>query len=160
MSIATEITRLRNAKEAIKTSIINKGVAVSDTAKLDEYPNFIDNIKSGEKIDEYFETYTGGPFTYCIIKIPFKNTAKVNDMNYAFSGYTSLIEIPELDASNVVNIINCFFNCFKLTIFGGFKNLGQAYSTTASANNSAYTLNLSSCKNLTHESLILYHINY
>lgn len=47
MSIATEITRLRNAKEAIKTSIINKEVTVPDTATIDEYSSLIDSIQQG-----------------------------------------------------------------------------------------------------------------
>ena len=47
MTIANEITRINNAKAAIKQSIENKGVTVSDTAKLDEYPALIDSI-SGE----------------------------------------------------------------------------------------------------------------
>lgn len=44
MSIATEIQRLQNAKASIKSSIINKGVAVPDTAKLDDYSGYINNI--------------------------------------------------------------------------------------------------------------------
>ena len=47
MSIATEITRLRNAKEAIKTSIKNKGIEVADNKKLEEYSSLIDSIQQG-----------------------------------------------------------------------------------------------------------------
>lgn len=47
MSISTEFTRLQTAKENIKTSLQNKGVTVSDTAKLDEYSSLIDNIETG-----------------------------------------------------------------------------------------------------------------
>lgn len=48
MSIETEIERLQNAKASLKTSLINKGVEVSDTAKLDEYPALVDSISTGE----------------------------------------------------------------------------------------------------------------
>lgn len=47
MSIATEITRLQNAKASIKTSIENKGVTVPPATKLDGYSTLIDSIQSG-----------------------------------------------------------------------------------------------------------------
>lgn len=47
MSIATEITRLQNAKSAIKTSIEGKGVTVPSTTTLDGYSTLIDSISSG-----------------------------------------------------------------------------------------------------------------
>ena len=53
-----------------------------------------------------------------------------------------------------VNVQNDFYNCSALTNFGGFKNLGQAYSTTQSANYYEYKLDLSSCTKLTHDSLM------
>ena len=60
MSIASEITRLNNAKAAIKQSLANKGVEVSDEAKLDEYPALIDSIEVGSGgeggADPYYET--------------------------------------------------------------------------------------------------------
>lgn len=51
MSIATEITRLQNAKASIKTSIENKGVTVPSATKLDGYSTLIDAIPSGGGID-------------------------------------------------------------------------------------------------------------
>ena len=46
MSIASEITRLQNAKASIKTSIENKGVTVGD-GTLDTYASKIDAIETG-----------------------------------------------------------------------------------------------------------------
>lgn len=64
MSIATEITRLKNAKAALKESIEAKGVTVEDTAKLDEYPALVDSIPTGggggvEEKDVNFYDYDG-----------------------------------------------------------------------------------------------------
>ena len=64
MSIATEITRLRNAKAALKESIEAKGVTVEDSAKLDEYPALVDSIPQGggggvEGKDVNFYDYDG-----------------------------------------------------------------------------------------------------
>ena len=47
MSIATEITRLQNAKTAIKTSIEGKGVTVPSSTTLDGYSTLIDSISIG-----------------------------------------------------------------------------------------------------------------
>lgn len=47
MSIATEITRLQNAKSSIKTAIENKGITVPNTEKLDTYDGYISQISGG-----------------------------------------------------------------------------------------------------------------
>ena len=112
MTIANEITRINNAKAAIKQSIENKGVTVSDTAKLDEYPALIDSISVGSgdgdpSIWPYFfeiKTQNGTDFRYLFNSMQVKNedteiinkienldTSKVTDMSYAFGafGYSS-----------------------------------------------------------------------
>ena len=53
MSIATEYTRLKNAKEDIKASIIAKGIAVPDGTKLDGMSVMIDQISGSEPLAEY-----------------------------------------------------------------------------------------------------------
>ncbi len=47
MSIQSEITRLQNAKTALKTAIENKGVTVPINTKLDGYANLVDSIETG-----------------------------------------------------------------------------------------------------------------
>ena len=47
MSIATEITRLQNAKSSIKAAIENKGVDVPASATIDSYSNYIAQIEQG-----------------------------------------------------------------------------------------------------------------
>ena len=47
MSIATEITRLQQAKADIKTAIENKGVTVPSDATLDDYADLVDSISGG-----------------------------------------------------------------------------------------------------------------
>lgn len=50
MSIATEYTRLKNAKEDIKASITGKGVTVPDGTKFDGMSVLIDEITAADKI--------------------------------------------------------------------------------------------------------------
>ena len=47
MSIATEITRLNNAKASIKSAIEAKGVEVPQDAKIDIYADYIAQIPQG-----------------------------------------------------------------------------------------------------------------
>lgn len=47
MSIASEITRLQQAKADIKTAIENKGVTVPSSATLDDYADLVDSISGG-----------------------------------------------------------------------------------------------------------------
>lgn len=47
MSIATELTRLNNAKSALKSAIENKGVTVPSSTKLDGYASLVNSIPSG-----------------------------------------------------------------------------------------------------------------
>lgn len=47
MSIASEITRLSNAKDAIKTALEGKGVTVPSETKIDEYAELIGDIETG-----------------------------------------------------------------------------------------------------------------
>ena len=56
MSIFSEINRIKTAKDAIKQSIVAKGVAVDENAKLSAFPSLIDNIQTG--VEEIKDTYT------------------------------------------------------------------------------------------------------
>ena len=47
MSVASEITRLQNAKASLKTAIENKGVSVSSSALIDTYSTYVDAIPTG-----------------------------------------------------------------------------------------------------------------
>lgn len=87
-------------------------------------------------------------------EIPQYDTSNGYNFNYAF--YANSIEnIALLDLSSATNIANVLNpNSSNLKNIGGFKDLGKAYQTTESANYYAYTLNLSGCTNLTHESLM------
>ena len=218
MSIASEITRLQNAKASIKTSIENKGVTVGN-GTLDTYASKIDAIETGitptgtinitengtydvtdkasanvnveglkgtkieitkngtytpeepynafteveanveADVSEYFGNTlqiggtSGSALNQIIKKVPPLSISRPMS-NYLFYNCTSLETIPLIDMSISVNVQNDFYNCSALTNFGGFKNLGQLYSTTQSANYYEYKLDLSSCTKLTHDSLM------
>lgn len=82
------------------------------------------------------------------------DTSNVTNMYSMFQSCSNLITVPKLNASKVIVVSNIFGNCNNLTNLGGLENLGQAYDTTKSANYSSYTLDLSTSKKLTHDSLM------
>ena len=82
------------------------------------------------------------------------NTAKVTNMSFMFGNCYKLVNIPKLNANKVTSISSFASNCTSLTDFGGLENLGQAYSTTSSANYYNYKLDLSKSTALTEQSLI------
>lgn len=47
MSVASEITRIQNAKDSIKTAIESKGVSVPSNALIDTYATYIGQISGG-----------------------------------------------------------------------------------------------------------------
>lgn len=77
MSITDQITRIQNAKSAIKTSIENKGVTVAADAKLDAFPALIDSIEVGSG--------GGSPTEY--INPDFYNIRTANGTDYRYLFY-------------------------------------------------------------------------
>lgn len=163
MSIASEITRINDAKEALKTSINNKlgsQTLISDE-KIDEYSSFVDNIQIGTQ-----QTYFGIPegaseselsalsVTDRILELPVLDTSKLENANRFVYNFTSLKKIPLLDFSKVINLTDAFRLCANLTDVGGFDNLGAAYAGSTYANldlsySPLLTVN-SACKILSH----------
>ena len=87
--------------------------------------------------------------------VPNLNTHKSTNFQQAFYNCTALEEIGIIEAESVTVLNTMLFqNCRALTHFGGFNNLGQAYTTYAGANNTNYKLDMSPCINLTEQSLI------
>lgn len=95
--------------------------------------------------------FSGCPVT--TLKINGLDLGKVTSFNATFRMFKGT-DLSEIDASSSVNMENVLYIASNLTNFGGFKNLGQAYLTTSSANNSLYKLDLSASTQLTHDSLM------
>ena len=86
--------------------------------------------------------------------IPELNTSKVTSVYNMFYMCSGLITIPKLNFESVTNVSSFLSGANNVVNIGGFENLGAAYSTTKSANYGYYSLELTSCTKLTHESLM------
>ena len=70
MSIQTELTRIINAKAAIKAAIEGKGVAVPDGTLLDGMASLIESIEAGGGGFENIQTVTGSFTPESLINVP------------------------------------------------------------------------------------------
>ena len=137
-------------------NITSNGTYKASDDNLDGYSE-VTVETSGVNINDYFVekmNYKMCEIRKMIKQVPSINTSACNSFQSIFSNCSNLETIPELDASNVTSVYNAFVNSSNVVNFGGFKNLGQAYSTGENANYSSYKLDLSACTKLTEQSLI------
>lgn len=121
MSVAEEITRIKEAKENLKTSI-NAKLSDSQTKITDElissYSTFVDNIEGGVNINDYFITegltYSKYKLLHLIKTCPLIDMTGITDMSGMFSDCVSLTTIPLLDTSNIKNMSSMFSGCDSL----------------------------------------------
>ena len=78
MSIATELDRIIQAKDDIKTSIENKGITVPSNALISDYSTYVDSIPTGSGITmkDYMED--------SIVTLDLTDTGVLRIKNYAF----------------------------------------------------------------------------
>lgn len=119
MTIADQINRLNNAKANIKQAIENKGVEVSDTALLDEYPALISSIPM-EGGDPYYEelynlrTNNGanmdGMFARTSGELDLRrvDVSNVTSMQFMFDNSSASVNIDGWDTSNVTSMYYMF----------------------------------------------------
>lgn len=115
MSVAEEITRIKEAKENLKTSI-NAKLSDSQTKITDElissYSTFVDNIEGGGNINDYFitEGLTSSKYklTQLIKKCPPIDMTGITSVSFMFADCVSLTTIPLLDTSNIKDMSYMF----------------------------------------------------
>lgn len=138
-----------------------------DTSSYTSLSYFFDNFSNLEEIPLLNTSKATNMNRFCnycqkLKKFPQLDTSKVTNMSEMFSNNWSLQEIPLLDCSKVVQMLNTFWYINPGVKLGGFLNYGQAFLTSASANYTYYTLDLSqgrnlyfaTATNLTHDSLM------
>ena len=133
MSLSSEITRLQNAKSALKTSIEAKGVTVSDSTLISGYAALVDEIQTGggggnedliDLIERDITTLNipsgtrqigASAFYYCSglksVTIP-DSVTKISNRTFSYCSALTSVEIP-----NSVTSIgdSAFSNCDKLS---------------------------------------------
>lgn len=99
MSIASEITRLQNAKDDLRTAIQGKGVTVPETAKLDDYDTYVASISTTPNL----QTKTATPSTSQQVITPDYNYQGLSQVTV--SAVTSAID-ADIVAGNIKSGVN------------------------------------------------------
>lgn len=159
MSVAEQITRINNAKADIRQAIIDKGVDVDESAKIDTYAEKIGEISGGGGsessieyvVDSYSKVKRGGT--------SFKSPAGGTDVTerafaYAFFG-DSTIKSVDFSALTTITAPNAFqyalADCPSLETVD-FRNLTTIGSGATSVFNYAFR-NCTSLKSVRFDSL-------
>lgn len=140
MSIATEYTRLKNAKEDIKASITGKGITVPDGTKLDGMPVLIDEITTADKIiHSDVPDYVKAEALEVVNKVKSVQTSTsiifiaISDPHHATdesTGWKAKIETGNLDACRAIKAIS-FMLPIDFAVFLGDLTFGYKTTTVA-----------------------------
>ena len=109
MSLSSEITRLQNAKSALKTSIEAKGVTVSDSTLISGYAALVDEIQTG-----------GGGGNEDLIDLIERDITTLNipygTRQIGKSAFSDCSELTSVTIPNSVTFISiqAFFYCYRL----------------------------------------------
>lgn len=106
-------------------------------------------IIEGNSCNNMFNTYDIG-----LVELPKLDTSNCISAINMCSYCKSLETIPLLDFGKMTFLNSCFNQCNSLKNLGGFFNLGLSFLPTVSANYGSYKFDLSSCTDLTHDSLM------
>ena len=129
MSIATEITRIQQAKADIKTAIQAKGVTVPSSAKIDAYDDYVSQISGGGGCEGFIGMVERSAAS---ITIP-SGTTKIG--NYAFTYYDGLTSVNIPDTVTRIEE-SAFEKCSSLTsidIPSGVTSIGDNAFTQCSS---------------------------
>ena len=162
MSIQTELTRIINAKAAIKTAVEGKGVTVPDGTLLDGMAALIESIETssgGGATEPYIEeTYdSSGDLTGAVLhghsrvrSYAFANCSKLTSITIPDS-VTSIVDYAFNDCKGLTSVTignsvtsigsSAFGWCYRLTSVT-FKGTPNSIATNAFANSGKPTINV------------------
>lgn len=162
---AIDTSKMTNMSEMFRDCTLLESVDLSkfNTSKVTNMMDMFYNCNSLKTIDassfdtsnvnQMYEIF-GNCSSLTSIDVSSFNTSKVLNMAYLFYGCKSLktLDISNFDASKVGNGMQMFYQCTELENLKFMKNFGAYVSSFA--NNSAFTVDLSTSSKLTHESLM------
>ena len=149
MTVASEISRLQNAKSSMKQAIINKGVSVADTDKLDVYADKINQIKTagglipnvGSVIYQYDFHFNKNSFT--------SETLTNQNISYSFSSNEKFFfssTIPSYNSST--GLYTASGSGTTINYYNYYDYFGS--SSTSKNNNYRYFIIADSSKKTSH----------
>lgn len=136
MSIADDLTRIQGAKADLRTSIQAKGVTVPASAKIDDYPDYVDAIQQGG----------GGTYQAKTVSPTTSQQTVTPDTGYdALSQVTVSAVTSAIDADIVAGNIKSGVNILGVTgtYTGGSATIASTTTTIGTSNASSISFTLS-----------------
>lgn len=154
-----EKTKITNAENMFYSCNNLVYIPNMDTSLVKSFSGAFKNcyaITYANNIDTSNSTDNNSIFESCssLLEVHNIDTSNAKNLNYMFNYCNKLTTVEKLSVGSCESVYDMFFGCKDLVNLGGLENLGQSYKTTKSANYYMYTLDLSTCKNLTHDSLM------
>lgn len=155
----TDTSNLVDANNMLNNCRALKTITGLNTSKVESFQNTFKGCRAIEEFDLDCSSAKNmaNTFQNCVSlkKVTLRNTSKVQNISYILGGANDLEELNEIDASSITNAQYLFqINKPNFTTFGGLKDYGKAFDPAKSANYSYYTLMLTTCPNLSVETLL------
>lgn len=139
MSIQTELTRITNAKAAIKAAIEGKGVTVPDATLLDGMAALIDAIEAGGGVElQYNRLYPSatGTFTPAERTVVTVNSPLVIEHNAGIIPFVVMVTSSDMAAANDLE----FIAAWRIPHWNAaYYNLNYLYSALSKRGSSSTT---------------------
>lgn len=142
--VFTGVTDFTNMFYGVPLNSVSQGDIDTSSGIIFEAMFTSTNVTSVQGLDTSKGTSFRNMFGGCnkLITGPDIDTSNGQDVSNMFGNSTNLVTLPEYDFSSANNVFYLTVSATKLTNLGGFKDLGKAYLTSTSANNSLYCLDL------------------
>ena len=132
------------ARAALKAAIAAKGVAVPEGTRLSEMPALVEQIDTSVETNYNRASFSGdAEKTIVVPKVLVVDLTNATDLINCFSGCSSLVSLtlPSGFGQAATDLSGCFSGCSSLTTISGNPNF-------------KVSLDLSSCTQLQHDSLM------
>ena len=138
MSIQTELTRITNAKAAIKTAIEGKGVTVPDGTLLDGMASLIESIQAGGGGSGTGSGYATGTYTVASDKQIGTNISNAIKIDTGLSEVKIFVFSQNLKVSSPSG----YELMSGIWVYNNGDYYGIRYSRTNSTNSTQYSINI------------------
>lgn len=144
-TLVENVAKVTAAHAALKEAVAAKGVTVPEGTKLTDMAALVEQIETPPVPTNPRAVFTSDDATSIVVpKVMVVDTTAMTSLSYCFYNCPSLtsLSLPDGFGKAATTLVNCFLACSSLTNITGNPNF-------------KVSLDLSSCTQLTHDSLMV-----